>query len=110
MGYHDDGEEVLGVAEDSSDGIFYIILSSYGNFLTMIITVAKRRLREQGRIGDSKVAKKARMLAEATSAGQKGSILRHLQTGPGVQKQSAKESARKFTQHNTSSLVLTVIT
>ena len=56
---------------------------------------AKKRMKDAAREGDSKVSKKAKLLAEA-SAGQKNSILRHMQTGSksGVQVRKAKEAAR----------------
>jgi hypothetical protein len=48
------------------------------------------------REGDSKIAKKARILAEA-SLGQKNSILRHMQTGAtATQRLPAKDIARKL--------------
>jgi TPR repeat protein len=76
LGYHDNGEEIMGVPEESRD--------------------AKRRLQEAARQGDSNAAKKARRIAEASS-GQRGSILKHLQTGiSGTRVVSAKEVARKF--------------
>ena len=59
------------------------------------IYVAKKRLKEMARDGDSKVAKKARILAEA-SLGQKNSILRHMQTGAtAAQRLPAKDIARE---------------
>eukprot|EP01032_Pedospumella_encystans_P013686 gene13686-15740_t len=64
LGYHDDGEEHLGVGEDAYD--------------------AKKRLKESARDGDNRLSKKARKLAES-SLGPKNSILRHMQAaGPGA--------------------------
>jgi hypothetical protein len=74
----------MGVAEESRD--------------------AKRRLQEAARQGDSSTAKKARRIAEASSA-QRGSILKHLQTGiSGTRVVSAKEVARKYNENICSDL------
>eukprot|EP01036_Dinobryon_divergens_P035626 gene35626-46208_t len=77
LGYHDDGEEHLGIAEDVSE--------------------AKKRLQDMSKEGDSKLAKKARRLAdEIASSSQRNSILKHVKTGlPSLPKGPVKDSAPK---------------
>lgn len=63
--------------------------------LTYVFYLARKRLKEEAREHDSKIAKKARRLAE--SSGQSGSILKHLQTGVTVPaKPAAKDIASKL--------------
>jgi DNA polymerase alpha subunit A len=58
-GYYDDGEEVLGIADEGAK---------------------KHKLDDLSKAADHKMNKKARILAEASSA-QRNSILKHVQTG-----------------------------
>lgn len=87
LGYHDDGEEHLGVAEDAFDGencCAYLRLQTTAEYLPIVTSPAKKRLKDAAREGDNRLTKKARMLAES-SQGPKGSILRHMQAGiPGA--------------------------
>jgi hypothetical protein len=59
--------------------------------------LAKKRLQEMSKEGDSKLAKKARKLAdEIASSSQRNSILKHVKTGlPSLPKGPVKDSARK---------------
>lgn len=60
------------------------------------MSTGKRKVGPTGKSHDNSVAKRARKLAEE-SAGQKGSILKHVQTGIfGGQKAAPKERARKY--------------
>jgi hypothetical protein len=45
---------------------------------SLIVIEAKKRLKEASKEGDSKIAKKARKLAEDSQPTQKNSILRHV--------------------------------
>ena len=77
LGYHDDGEETLGVGEDAFDGRTVFIVA---HSLNCIVYTARKRLKEAARENDQKMTKKARRIAEVSS-GSQGSILKHLQTG-----------------------------
>jgi hypothetical protein len=75
LGYYDDGEEVLGIAEDG-DG--------------------RKRLQDLAKGGDSRMAKRARKLAEDSNM-PKNSLLRHVQPGiNNAHRGSTKDRARKF--------------
>lgn len=82
MGYYDDGEEHLGVAEDDHD--------------------KKKRLQEVANETDSKGAKKARKLAEGTDGGpaQKNTMLNFLRTGPSATNSSSSLAAAKVAQES----------
>ena len=58
---------------------------------------AKKRLKEMSKEGDSKLAKKARKLADdIASSGQKNSILKHVQAGiPSAPRGPMRDSARE---------------
>lgn len=77
------------------------LMVGYLCFLCVNLTVfvARKRLKEQARENDIKIAKKARKLAEA-SAGDRGSILKHLQTGiSAAPKPKATDVARKSSKY-----------
>ncbi|KAJ1425666.1 ribonuclease H-like domain-containing protein [Ochromonadaceae sp. CCMP2298] len=85
LGYHDDGEEHLGIGEDTMD--------------------AKKRLKDAQRDGDNRLSKKARRLAD--SSGPKGSIMRHMQAGmpTGGQRTQAEKKASVQTEMDIDSLL-----
>eukprot|EP01038_Epipyxis_sp_PR26KG_P011762 gene11762-15739_t len=80
MGYYDNGEEIVGVGEDAYD--------------------SKKRLKEAAKEGDSKMSKKARMLAEASAADGKNSIKRHLLHGVSGLGMNRMIAAKEVTTQN----------
>ena len=120
MGYYDDGEEHLGVNDDEYDRKFYSmlitiqlttniyldILDDYLNIVLLIIHdiifiylyTDKKRLKEISEDADSKLAKKARRLADAVGS-QKNSILNFVRPGTStiqhVEKSKAMSSELK---------------